>query len=71
MFEPASLVDEAVKTAEKIAGYSKMAVSMCKEAVNAGNKLGFIQNLMLYVSMDESPNYFSPFLIREQDIAPW
>ncbi|XP_014663170.1 PREDICTED: enoyl-CoA hydratase, mitochondrial-like [Priapulus caudatus] len=28
------LVDEAVKTAEKIASYSKVATSMCKEAIN-------------------------------------
>ncbi len=33
---PDQLVDEAVKTAEKIAGYSKLIVGMCKEAVNAG-----------------------------------
>ena len=29
------LVDEAVKTAEKIAGFSKIIVALCKEAVNA------------------------------------
>ena len=32
---PETLVDEAVKTAEKIAGHSKVITMMAKEAVNA------------------------------------
>ena len=32
---PETLVDEAVKTAEKIAGHSKVVTMMAKEAVNA------------------------------------
>ena len=36
VFPVDKVVDEAVKTAEKIAGYSKIATAMCKEAVNAG-----------------------------------
>jgi len=30
------LVDEAVKTAEKISSFSKLTAAMCKETVNAG-----------------------------------
>ena len=36
VFPVDQLVDEAVKTAEKISSYSKIATAMCKEAVNAG-----------------------------------
>lgn len=32
----AELVNEAIKTAEKISSFSKIATAMCKEAVNAG-----------------------------------
>ena len=32
----ADLVNEAIKTAEKISSFSKIAAAMCKEAVNAG-----------------------------------
>lgn len=32
----ADLVNEAIKTAEKIGSFSIIATSMCKEAVNAG-----------------------------------
>ena len=35
IFPPDTLVDEAIKTAEKISSYSKITVAMCKEAVNA------------------------------------
>ena len=35
VFPPDQLVDEAVKTAEKIAFHSKIVVQMAKEAVNA------------------------------------
>ena len=36
MFPAEELVNEAVKTAEKIAGLSKIAVQLAKEAVNTG-----------------------------------
>ena len=35
VFPAAELVDAAIKTAEKIAGFSKLTVALCKEAVNA------------------------------------
>jgi len=35
VFPPADLVNEAVKTADKIASHSKIIVQMCKEATNA------------------------------------
>jgi len=41
------LVDETVKTAEKISGYSKTIVAMCKEAVNAGYNMTLDQGLNL------------------------
>ena len=37
VFPVEELVNEAVKTAEKIAGLSKIAVQLAKEAVNTGN----------------------------------
>jgi len=36
VFPPDQLVDETIKTAEKIAGFSKTIVAMCKESVNKG-----------------------------------
>ena len=36
VFPAESLVDEAIKTAEKIASYSPIVLSLAKEAVNAG-----------------------------------
>jgi len=39
VFPVDQLVDEAVKTAEKIAGFSKIAVSLCKEAVNTSQEM--------------------------------
>ena len=36
MFPAEELVNEAVKTAEKISGLSKIAVQLAKEAVNTG-----------------------------------
>ncbi|XP_035825374.1 enoyl-CoA hydratase, mitochondrial-like [Aplysia californica] len=41
------LVDETVKTAEKIASYSKTIVAMCKEAVNAGFNMPLNEGLSL------------------------
>lgn len=39
VFPVEALVDEAVKTAEKIAGFSKIIVAMCKEAVKSSRCL--------------------------------
>jgi len=39
------LVDETVKTAEKISGFSKTIVAMCKEAVNVGYNMTLDQGL--------------------------
>lgn len=36
VFPPDQLVHETIKTAEKIASFSKTVTAMCKEAVNAG-----------------------------------
>ncbi|XP_076441812.1 enoyl-CoA hydratase, mitochondrial-like [Babylonia areolata] len=41
------LVDEAVKTAEKIAGYSKLTTALCKEAVNASQEMSLSEGLHL------------------------
>jgi len=41
------LVDEAVKTAEKIAGMSKTIVGLCKEAINAGYNMSLTEGLAL------------------------
>ncbi|XP_076442726.1 enoyl-CoA hydratase, mitochondrial-like, partial [Babylonia areolata] len=41
------LVDEAVKTAEKIAGYSKLTAALCKEAVNASQEMSLSEGLHL------------------------
>lgn len=38
----AELVNEAIKTAEKISSFSKIATGMCKEAVNAGMFFSFV-----------------------------
>ena len=39
IFPPDILVDEAVKLGERISGFSKITVAMCKEAVNASEQL--------------------------------
>jgi len=39
VFPVAEVVSEAVKLGEKISGFSKIAVAMAKEAVNASNNL--------------------------------
>ena len=38
VFPADQLVDEAIKTAEKIAGHSRIVVQLAKEAVNAGER---------------------------------
>jgi len=47
VFPVDTLVDEAVKTAEKIAGMSKTITSLCKEAVNAGYNMSLSEGLSL------------------------
>ena len=39
VFPADALVDEAIKLGERISGFSKIAVAMCKEAVNAAEQL--------------------------------
>ena len=39
VFPPDTLVEEAVKLGERISGFSKIAVAMCKEAVDAAEQL--------------------------------
>ncbi|KAL8604864.1 hypothetical protein ACOMHN_028492 [Nucella lapillus] len=41
----AQLVEEAVKTAEKIAGFSKLTAALCKEAVNASQELSLSEGI--------------------------
>jgi len=45
VFPPETLVDEAVKTADKIASHSKIIVQMCKEATNAAYELTLNEGL--------------------------
>ncbi|XP_025104967.1 enoyl-CoA hydratase, mitochondrial-like isoform X2 [Pomacea canaliculata] len=47
VFPVETLVDEAVKTAEKIAGFSKIIVAMCKEAVKSSEELSLSEGLHL------------------------
>ena len=44
MFPAEELVNEAVKTAEKIAGLSKIAVQLAKEAVNTDTSTSTFPN---------------------------
>ena len=39
VFPTETLVDEAIQLGERISGFSKIAVAMCKEAVNAAEQL--------------------------------
>lgn len=45
VFPPESLVEEAIKTADKIASHSKITVQMCKEATNAAYELSLTEGL--------------------------
>merc|ERR1711864_11131 len=45
IFPPETLVDEAVKTADKIASHSKIAVQICKEATNAAYELSLREGM--------------------------
>ncbi|KAK3586128.1 hypothetical protein CHS0354_033251 [Potamilus streckersoni] len=45
VFPVNQLVDEAVKTAEKISGFSKLTIAMCKEAVNTAYELSLQEGL--------------------------
>ena len=46
VFPVAEVVSEAVKLGEKISGFSKIAVAMAKEAINASNNLTLDQGGM-------------------------
>nr|KAG5694591.1 hypothetical protein BaRGS_015004 [Batillaria attramentaria] len=46
VFPVDQVVDEAVKTAEKIAGFSKIIVAMCKEAVNRSQEVSLAEGLL-------------------------
>jgi len=45
VFPPEALVEEAVKTADKIASHSKITVQMCKEATNAAFELSLHEGM--------------------------
>jgi len=45
VFPADQLVDESIKTAEKIASYSRVATMMCKEAVNASFEMSLAEGL--------------------------
>jgi len=45
VFPPEKLVDEAIKTADKIASHSKIIVQMCKESTNAAYELTLTEGL--------------------------
>jgi len=47
VFPVDQLVDESIKTAEKIAGMSKTITALCKEAVNAGYNMSLTEGLSL------------------------
>ena len=46
VFPPDQLVAEAVKTAEKMASFSKTIVAICKECVNASKLFDLISSVM-------------------------
>ena len=46
VFPTESLVDEAIQLGERISGFSKIAVAMCKEAVNAAEQLPLNEGLL-------------------------
>jgi len=50
VFPVAEVVSEAVKLGEKISGFSKIAVAMAKEAINASNNLTLDQGGMCVFS---------------------
>ncbi|XP_023329818.1 enoyl-CoA hydratase, mitochondrial [Eurytemora carolleeae] len=45
VFPPETLVEEAIKTADKISSHSKITVQMCKEATNAAYELTLAEGL--------------------------
>merc|ERR1712112_124247 len=54
VFPPETLVDEAVKTADKIAGHSKIVVQICKEATNAAFELPLKEGMRFEKRMFQS-----------------
>ena len=60
VFPTESLVDEAIQLGERISGFSKIAVAMCKEAVNAAEQLPLNEGIRRKV-------YFCYFFLRNQE----
>jgi len=54
VFPPETLVDEAVKTADKIASHSKIVVQICKEATNAAFELPLKEGMRFEKRMFQS-----------------
>jgi len=54
VFPPESLVSEAVKTADVIAGHSKIVVQICKESTNASQELSLKEGLRFEKRMFQS-----------------
>lgn len=54
VFPPESLVSEAVKTADTIAGHSKITVQICKEATNAAFELSLKEGMRFEKRMFQS-----------------
>jgi len=54
VFPPETLVEEAVKTADKIAGHSKIIVQICKEATNAAFELPLKEGMRFEKRMFQS-----------------
>jgi enoyl-CoA hydratase/carnithine racemase len=48
IFPSDKLVDEAIKTAEKISSHSRIIVRLAKEAVNAGNENIYFPTMSLF-----------------------
>ena len=55
------MMDECLKTAQKIASYSQPSVKMCKEAVNAAFESSLKEGLKL-----ESQLFYSTFATKDQ-----
>merc|ERR1740137_445343 len=54
VFPPETLVDEAVKTADKIASHSKIIVQICKESTNAAYELSLKEGMRFEKRMFQS-----------------
>jgi len=54
VFPPSSLVEEAIKTADTIAGHSKIVVQICKESTNAAYELSLKEGMRFEKRMFQS-----------------